>query len=152
MSSSLTYFSGRAARRLRKRVAAVLMSTALAAASTAWAADKPGDIEADALRSVLTAEIALQRGLYPQAWRQFMNAAQSLKNAELAGRAYDAASAAGNTENAQIALELWHTLDPKTAAWWFSLPPRTLQAQSRTCVLRPKSALRQNSKRQSSPR
>ena len=106
MSSSLTYFSGRAARRLRKRVAAVLMSTALAAASAAWAADKPGDIEADALRSVLTAEIALQRGLYPQAWRQFMNAAQSLKNSELAGRAYDAASAAGNTENAQIALEL----------------------------------------------
>ena len=115
MSSSLTYFSGRAARRLRKRVAAVLMSTALAAASAAWAADKPGDIEADALRSVLTAEIALQRGLYPQAWRQFMNAAQSLKNAELAGRAYDAASAAGNTENAQIALELWHTLDPKNS-------------------------------------
>ena len=115
MSSSLTYFSSRAARRLRKRVAAVLMSTALAAASAAWAADKPGDIEADALRSVLTAEIALQRGLYPQAWRQFMNAAQSLKNAELAGRAYDAASAAGNTENAQIALELWHTLDPKNS-------------------------------------
>lgn len=115
MSSSLTYFSGRAARRLRKRVAAVLMSTALAAASAAWAADKPGDIEADALRSVLTAEIALQRGLYPQAWRQFMNAAQSLKNAELAGRAYDAASAAGNTENAQIALELWQTLDPKNS-------------------------------------
>ena len=65
MSSSLTYFSSRAARRLRKRVAAVLMSTALAAASAAWAADKPGDIEADALRSVLTAEIALPGALSP---------------------------------------------------------------------------------------
>lgn len=77
-------------------------------------AEKPQAIYAeDVLASALTGEIALQRKLYPQAWRGFMNAARATQDASYAERAWESALAGQNSENARISLDLWRQLAPK---------------------------------------
>lgn len=90
------------------------VGASLAAITLAAAANTVSDtVAADALAQVLAGEIAQQRQLLPQAWKNFMAAAKTTRDPQLAERAWESALESRNPETAALALRLWRELAPE---------------------------------------
>ncbi len=68
--------------------------------------------DAEIIRNLLVGEFAVQSGDAELAWKSFLTAAQKGRCAPAAGRAFDIAEEASNTQAAEQALKIWTELDP----------------------------------------
>lgn len=113
--SPLSFLESFGPRRCRQVTAAFAAALVLAS-SPAKDAPQPNSREmlaAETLAQALSGEIALQRRLMPQAWKSFMKAAETSRDARFAERAWETALAAKSPENAALSLDLWKRLAPK---------------------------------------